>query len=89
MAERAGISVDTVRAAERGAATVSVGTMFEVATLLGLDVLAGVARASLAGSTGATSPLGASSATARLTRAERQAIWRRLVLNPAIWYDDA
>lgn len=48
LAERAGVSVDTLRAAERGSARVRVGAMFELATLVGLDLLTGVARASLA-----------------------------------------
>jgi transcriptional regulator with XRE-family HTH domain len=58
LAERAGISVDTLRAAEHGSGKVAVGTMFELATLLGLDVLSGVARASLVGPGGATGPIG-------------------------------
>jgi transcriptional regulator with XRE-family HTH domain len=36
LAERAGISVITLRNAERGVPTVAIGTMFELATLLGI-----------------------------------------------------
>jgi transcriptional regulator with XRE-family HTH domain len=38
LAERAGISVFTLRSIERGAPTVALGSVFEVATLLGLDL---------------------------------------------------
>lgn len=38
LADRAGVSVTTLRHAERGDPTVSVGTMFELATLLGLPL---------------------------------------------------
>ncbi|WP_250445881.1 helix-turn-helix transcriptional regulator [Actinotalea sp. C106] len=40
LADRAGISPNTLRSAERGAATVSAGVMLELATLLGVGVLA-------------------------------------------------
>lgn len=40
LADRAGISVTTLRSAERGEPTVSVGVMFELATLLGLPLFA-------------------------------------------------
>jgi transcriptional regulator with XRE-family HTH domain len=36
LAERAGISVITLRNAERGVPTVAIGTMFELATLVGI-----------------------------------------------------
>ena len=38
LAERAGVSRITVRAAEAGTPTVAIGTMFELATLLGIDL---------------------------------------------------
>ena len=38
LAERAGISVVTLRNIERGAPTVALGSAFEVATLVGLDL---------------------------------------------------
>ena len=38
LAERAGISVVTLRNVERGLPTVAVGIVFEVATLVGLDL---------------------------------------------------
>jgi transcriptional regulator with XRE-family HTH domain len=38
LAERAGISAVTLRNIERGAPTVGIGTVFEVATLLGIDL---------------------------------------------------
>ena len=38
LAERAGVSRITVRAAEAGTPTVAVGTMFELATILGIDL---------------------------------------------------
>lgn len=38
LAERAGISVITLRNIERGAPTVALGSAFEVATLVGLDL---------------------------------------------------
>jgi transcriptional regulator with XRE-family HTH domain len=40
LAERAGISVSTLRNAERGEPTVAVGVMFELATLLGVSLFA-------------------------------------------------
>lgn len=40
LAERAGISVSTLRNAERGEPTVAVGVMFELATLLGIPLFA-------------------------------------------------
>ncbi|WP_162452112.1 helix-turn-helix transcriptional regulator [Phytoactinopolyspora mesophila] len=39
LAERAGISENTLRSVERGAPTVAVGIVFEVARLVGLDLL--------------------------------------------------
>lgn len=39
LAERAGVSVPTLIAAEKGAATVAIGTVFEVAHLLGIPVV--------------------------------------------------
>ena len=36
LAERAGVSLNTLRNAERGVPTVAVGVMFELATLLGI-----------------------------------------------------
>ncbi len=47
LAERAGVSAVTVRKVERGDPTVSLGTAFEVATLLGI-ALFGADRAGLA-----------------------------------------
>jgi transcriptional regulator with XRE-family HTH domain len=38
IAERAGISAVTVRNIERGAPTVGIGTVFEVATILGIEL---------------------------------------------------
>jgi len=38
LAERAGVSLNTLRAAERGAPTVAVGVMFELATLVGVEL---------------------------------------------------
>ena len=38
LAERAGISVVTVRNIERGVPTVAIGSVFEVATLVGLEL---------------------------------------------------
>jgi transcriptional regulator with XRE-family HTH domain len=38
LADRAGISVPTLRSVERGAPTVAIGIVFELATLLGLDL---------------------------------------------------
>ena len=38
LAERAGISRPTVRAVESGAPTVAVGTVFELAAILGIDL---------------------------------------------------
>ncbi len=40
LAERAGISHVTVRSAEKGAVTVAIGTVFEIATILGIDLFA-------------------------------------------------
>lgn len=39
LAERAGISAVTLRNIERGAPTVGIGTFFEVAAILGIDLL--------------------------------------------------
>jgi transcriptional regulator with XRE-family HTH domain len=39
LAERAGISAVTLRNIERGAPTVGIGTVFEVATILGIELL--------------------------------------------------
>ena len=41
LAERAGVSRITVRAAETGALTVAVGTIFELATVVGVDLFGG------------------------------------------------
>jgi len=38
LAERAGVSHVTVRSAEKGALSVSIGTVFEIATVLGVDL---------------------------------------------------
>jgi transcriptional regulator with XRE-family HTH domain len=38
LAERAGISAVTLRNIERGAPTVGIGTVFEVATILGIEL---------------------------------------------------
>ena len=38
LAERAGISAVTLRKIERGTPTVGIGTFFEVATILGIDL---------------------------------------------------
>lgn len=38
LAERAGFSRITVRAAEQGSLTVSIGTVFEIATILGIEL---------------------------------------------------
>lgn len=38
LAERAGVSRITVRAAEAGTPTVAIGTVFELATILGIDL---------------------------------------------------
>jgi transcriptional regulator with XRE-family HTH domain len=38
LAERAGISAVTLRNIERGVPTVAIGTVFEVATILGIDL---------------------------------------------------
>lgn len=38
LAERAGVSHVTVRAAEKGAVTVAIGTVFEIASILGIDL---------------------------------------------------
>jgi transcriptional regulator with XRE-family HTH domain len=46
LAERAGVSRHTVRAAEHGAPSVAIGTVFELATLVGIELL-GVDRADL------------------------------------------
>ena len=40
LAERAGVSHITVRSAEKGALTVSIGTVFELAAILGIDLFA-------------------------------------------------
>lgn len=40
VAERAGISLTTLRKIERGDPTVAIGTVFEVATLLGVQLVA-------------------------------------------------
>jgi transcriptional regulator with XRE-family HTH domain len=39
LAERAGISPDTLSSIEQGSPTVAIGTVFEVAHLLGIDLL--------------------------------------------------
>jgi transcriptional regulator with XRE-family HTH domain len=45
LAERAGVSPPTVRAVEAGAPTVAIGTVFELATILGIELFdAGQAR---------------------------------------------
>ena len=46
LAERAGVSLPTLRKVEKGDPTVAIGTAFEVATLVGIDLF-GVDRASL------------------------------------------
>ena len=38
LAERAGVSAVTVRSAEKGAVTVAIGTVFEIASILGIDL---------------------------------------------------
>ena len=38
LAERAGVSQMTVRSAEKGALTVAIGTVFEIAAILGIDL---------------------------------------------------
>lgn len=38
LAERAGVSDVTVRSAEHGALTVAIGTVFEIASILGIDL---------------------------------------------------
>lgn len=38
LAERAGVSHVTARAAERGSLSVSIGTVFEIATILGIEL---------------------------------------------------
>lgn len=38
LAERTGVSDVTVRAAEKGAVTVAIGTVFEIASILGIDL---------------------------------------------------
>ncbi|WP_456698629.1 helix-turn-helix transcriptional regulator [Aeromicrobium sp. P5_D10] len=38
LAERVGVSHVTVRSVEKGAVTVSIGTVFEIATVLGIDL---------------------------------------------------
>lgn len=40
LAERAGVSQMTVRSAEKGALTVAIGTVFEIAAILGIDLFA-------------------------------------------------
>jgi transcriptional regulator with XRE-family HTH domain len=40
LAERAGISLNTLTAVEHGSTTVAIGTVFEVALLVGIDLLA-------------------------------------------------
>ena len=40
LAERAGVSDATVRSAEKGSLTVAIGTFFEIAAILGVDLLA-------------------------------------------------
>lgn len=40
LGERAGVSDVTVRAAEKGVVTVAIGTVFEIATILGIDLFA-------------------------------------------------
>jgi len=48
LADRAGVSLNTLRNVERGAPTVAIGVVFEVATLLGIELL-GTGRAELPG----------------------------------------
>lgn len=48
LAERAGVSRITVRAVEAGTLTVAIGTVFELATILGVDLF-GVDRSQLPG----------------------------------------
>lgn len=38
LAQRAGVSDVTVRSAEKGAVTVAIGTVFEIASILGIDL---------------------------------------------------
>lgn len=38
LAERAGVSIPTVRAVEAGRPSVRIGTVFEIATILGIDL---------------------------------------------------
>lgn len=38
LAERAGVSHVTVSSVEKGAGTVAIGTVFEIATILGIDI---------------------------------------------------
>lgn len=38
LAERAGVSHVTVRSVEKGVVTVAIGTVFEIATILGIDL---------------------------------------------------
>jgi len=45
LAERAAISVVTLRQVERGSPTVAIGTVFELATLVGLPLLGATDRA--------------------------------------------
>ena len=40
LAERAGVSHVTVRSAEKGTLTVAIGTVFEIAAILGIDLFA-------------------------------------------------
>jgi transcriptional regulator with XRE-family HTH domain len=44
LAERAGVSRITVRAVEAGTPTVAIGTVFELATLLGIDLFGAPAQ---------------------------------------------
>lgn len=46
LAERAGVSAPTVRAVEAGAPSVAIGTVFELATILGVELF-GVERSRL------------------------------------------
>jgi len=39
LAERAGVSTNTLRSVERGSPTVAIGIVFELASLLGIDLL--------------------------------------------------
>lgn len=48
LAERAGVSINTLRSVERGSPTVAIGIVFELASLLGIDLL-GAAPADLPG----------------------------------------